>query len=185
MDDKAIVDLYWKRSEHAITETEAKYGRFCYSIAFNVLANNEDAEECVSDTYIAAWDAIPPHRPAFLMSFLGKLARRISINRYHEITAYKRGGGQVKLALDELAECISEGPGVEEIIISRESFSALNRFLAALPETERTVFVRRYFLLDPMGDIARSFHFSEAKVTSMLHRTRMKLRKALNEEGYL
>ncbi len=185
MDDKAIVDLYWKRSERAISETDAKYGRFVYSVAFNVLANQEDAEESVNDTYLAVWDALPPHRPSVLMAFLGKLSRRISINRWYSLTAGKRGGGQVRLVLEELAECESNGPSVEEIAIGKEAYAALNRFLAALPETERTVFVRRYFLLDPVGRIAESFRFSEAKVTSMLHRTRMKLRKALTEEGYL
>ncbi len=185
MDDKTIVDLYWKRSERAISETEIKYGRFMYSIAFNVLANQEDAEESINDTYLAVWDALPPHRPSVLTSFLGKLTRRISINRWYSLTASKRGGGQVRLALDELAECESGSSSVEEIAIGREAYAALNRFLAELPETERTVFVRRYFLLDPVGSIAESFHFSEAKVTSMLHRTRMKLRKALTEEGYL
>ncbi len=185
MDDKSIVDLFWKRSERAISETETKYGKFVYSVAFNVLANQEDAEESVNDTYLAAWDALPPHRPSILMAFLGKLTRRISINRWYALTAEKRGGGQVQGVLDELAECESKGPSVEDIAIGKEAYAALNRFLAILPETERMVFVRRYFLLDPVGKIAESFRFSEAKVTSMLHRTRMKLRKALTEEGYL
>lgn len=185
MDDKSIVDLFWKRSERAISETENKYGRFCYSVAFNILANQEDAEESVNDTYLAVWDALPPHRPSVLMAFLGKLTRRISINRWYSLATYKRGGGQIQLALDELAECESNSPSVEEIAIGKEAYAALNRFLAALPETERMVFVRRYFLLDPVAQIAESFQFSEAKVTSMLHRTRMKLRKSLTEEGYL
>lgn len=185
MDDKSIVDLFWKRSERAIAETDSKYGRFCYSISFNVLANREDAEESVNDTYLAAWNALPPHRPSFLMAFLGKLTRRISINRWYALSARKRGGGQVPLVLEELAECESGGPSVEDIAIGKEAYAALNRFLEALPETERKVFVRRYFLLDPVAQIAESFHFTEAKVTSMLHRTRMKLRRVLTEEGYL
>ncbi len=185
MEDKTIVDLFWKRSEQAIQETDAKYGRLCYSIAFNVLANREDSEESVSDAYLAAWNAMPPHRPSVLMAFLGKLARRISINRYYSLSAQKRGGGQVPLVLEELAECESRGPGTEELIMGREACAALNRFLEHLPQTERKVFLRRYFLLDPVAEIAKSFGFSEAKVTSMLHRTRMKLRKSLTEEGYL
>ena len=185
MDDKLIVDLFWRRSERAISETDAKYGRFCYRVAFNILGNQEDAEESVNDTYLAVWDAIPPHRPTVLTSFLGKLTRRISINRWYSLSARKRGGGQIRLALEELAECESGSPSVEELAIGKETYAALNRFLATLPETERKVFVRRYFLLDPVARIAESFRFSEAKVTSMLHRTRLKLRKALTEEGYL
>ncbi len=185
MDDKTIVDLFWKRSERAIAETDAKYGRFCYHVAFNVLANREDAEESVNDTYLAVWNALPPHRPSVLMAFLGKLTRRISIKRWYSLTAYKRGGGQVQLALDELADCESSSPGVEDIAIGKQAYAALNRFLEALPETERKVFMRRYFLLDPVAEIAESFHFSESKVTSMLHRTRLKLRRHFTEEGYL
>ncbi len=185
MDDTWIVDLYWKRSERAISETEAKYGRFLHRIACNVLANREDAEESVNDTYLAAWEALPPHRPSALMAFLGKLTRRISINHWYALSAEKRGGGQVRLVLEELAECESGRPSPERIAIGKEAYAALNRFLEALPETERKVFVRRYFLLDPVKKIAESFQFSESKVTSMLHRTRMKLRKALTEEGYL
>ncbi len=185
MDDKMIVDLYWKRSEQAITETDAKYGRFCYSLAYNVLANQEDAEESVNDTYLATWNALPPHRPSVLMSFLAKLTRRISITRWYSLSAKKRGGGQVQLALEELGECESGAPDVEQTVIGKETYAALNRFLEALPETERMVFMRRYFLLDPVAQIAKSFGFTESKVTSMLHRTRAKLRKHFTEEGYL
>ncbi len=185
MDDKGIIDLYWKRSEQAVAETDRKYGSFCYSIAYNVLANREDAEESVNDTYLATWNALPPHRPSVLTAFLGKLTRRISITRWHSLHAAKRGGGQVVLALEELGDCVSSGPSVEETAIGREAYACLNRFLDTLPETERTVFVRRYFLLDPIGDIAANFGFTEGKVTTMLHRTRKKLRTALEKEGYL
>ncbi len=185
MDDKLIVDLYWNRSEQAISETDRKYGRFCYRIAYNVLANREDAEESVNDTYLAVWNALPPHRPSVLTAFLGKLTRRISINRWYSLTAYKRGGNQVKLVLDELAECESGSPSPEEVTIGKEACALLNRFLDTLPETQRKVFIRRYFLLDPVADIAQSFQFSEAKITSMLHRTRKKLKQQFEKEGYL
>ncbi len=185
MDDKAIVELYWQRSETAIAETDAKYGRYVFRIAENVLANREDAAESVNDTYLAVWNALPPHRPAVLKAFLAKLARRIAINRWYSRTSDKRGGGQVALVLEELGECESGRPGPEDLAMGREAYAALNRFLAALPETERRVFVRRYFLLDPVKTIGEHFGFSEAKVTSMLHRTRLKLKKALTQEGYL
>ncbi len=185
MDDKSIVELYWKRSEQAILETDSKYGRFCYSVAYNVLANCEDAEESVNDTYLAVWNALPPHRPSVLMAFLAKLTRRISITRWYSLSAKKRGGGQVPLALEELGECVAGGVSVEDAAMGKEAWAALNRFLEKLPETERKVFLRRYFLLDPVAQIAESFGFSEAKVTSMLHRTRLKLRRTFTEEGFL
>ncbi len=185
MEDREIIELYWGRSTQAISETEQKYGKLCRSIANNVLCNWEDAEESVNDTYLAAWNAIPPHRPANLLAFLAKLARRIAINRYYTVTAEKRGGGQVQQALDELKDCTDPTPSVEDVVLGKEVGSALNRFLETLPETERTVFVRRYFLLDPVRDIGRSFGFTEAKVTSMLYRIRKKLRAYLEKEGYL
>ena len=107
MDDHQIVELYWNRSEQAISQTDQKYGRYCYGIAYNILANQEDAEESVNDTYMAAWDAIPPRRPSVLATFLGKITRHISIDRWRSRSAYKRGGGQITVALEELEECIA------------------------------------------------------------------------------
>ncbi len=185
MDDLQIIDLYWKRSESAISETHIKYGKFCYGLAMNVLANREDAEESVSDTYLATWNALPPNRPTYLMAFLGKVTRRIAIDRWRGLSAQKRGGGQGELCLDELAECASTGPSIEDAAVSKEACAALNRFLDRLPKEERTIFVRRYFLMDPVADIAGSFGYTEDKVRSMLHRTRKKLRTQLTKEGYL
>lgn len=185
MDDKAIIDLYWNRSETAIVETDAKYGGYCYSIAYNVLANKEDAEESVSDTYLAAWNRLPPQRPAILSAFLGRITRYLSISRWRSRKAEKRGGGEIVLALEELKDCVIGGQSPEEAYTRKEATQALNRFLDTLTKTERDVFLRRYWCLDPVADIAESFHFSESKVTSMLHRTRAKLRKELQKEGYL
>lgn len=185
MDDLQIIDLYWKRSEDAIQETDQKYGKFCYGLAMNVLNNREDAEESVSDTYFATWNALPPNRPAYLMAFLGKVTRRISIDRWRGLSAQKRGGGQIALCLDELAECASATPGIEEAAVIKEACAALNRLLDQLPQEERTIFVRRYFLMDSIGDISGSFGYTEDKVRSMLHRTRKKLYAKLTKEGYL
>lgn len=185
MEDKAIVDLYWMRSEQAISETDRKYGGYCFSVAYNVLANREDAEECVSDTYMVAWENLPPHRPAFLTTFLGKVTRRISISRWRQRNAHKRGGGEVILALDELDECVADPRDVEGQYLHKETILCINRFLAALPQPERDVFLRRYFLLDPVKDIAASFGFTESKVKSMLHRTREKFRNTLAKEELL
>ena len=184
MDDSAIVQLYWDRSEAAITETDAKYGRYCYRIAYSILTNNEDSEESVSDTYLAAWKAMPPGRPSVLATFLGKLTRHMSINRWKSRSAYKRGGGEIILALEELEECVADNQDVESAYTRKEIIRSFNRFLENLPETDRTIILRRYWCLDPIADIAESFGFSESKVTSMLHRTRMKLRRQLEKEGF-
>ena len=185
MDDGRIVELYWNRSEQAIAETERKYGHYCYRIAYNILTSKEDAEESVSDTYMAAWNAIPPHRPGVLATFLGKITRRISIDRWRARGAYKRGGGQVAVALEELEECVASNENVEQTYAKKELLAAYKRFIEKLPTTERSVFLLRYWYLDSIGDIAQKHGFSESKVKSMLHRTRQKLHKCLAEEGLL
>lgn len=184
MDDKGIIDLYFDRSEKAISETAVKYGKYCFRIAFNILTDKEDSEESVNDTWLAAWNNIPPRVPAILSTFLGKITRNISLNRWKSRRAYKRGGGEVVIALDELDECISTGESAEESFERKELLRSVNRFLAGLPETERNIFVCRYWYLDSIQHIAEHFGFSESKVTSMLHRTRGKLRKHLEKEGF-
>lgn len=185
MDDAQIIDLYFRRSEEAIAETAEKYGSYCYSIAYNILTNNEDAEESVSDTYWAAWKAMPPRRPSILATFLGKITRHLSIDRWRSRSRQKRGGGAIILALEELEECASDENFVEKALERKHLALVFNRFLAALPETERRVFLCRYWYIDSIADIAEDFGFSKSKVTSMLHRTRGKLRAVLQEEGLL
>ena len=183
MDDKQIIDLYWKRSETAISETAVKYGNYCYSIAYNVLNQREDAEESVNDTYLAAWNKLPPHRPAVLSAFLGKITRYISISRWRSRNAYKRCGGEMPLALEELGQCVSDGLDVETNYARKETVAAVNCFLDNLPEMERNIFLRRYWCLDAVGDIAASFGFSENKVSTMLYRTRKKLHTMLEKRA--
>jgi len=185
MDDAQIIDLYFRRSEDAISETAEKYGGYCYSIAYNILTNNEDAEESVSDTYMAAWRAIPPRRPSILATFLGKITRHLSIDRWRSRSRYKRGGGAIILALEELEECSSEDDSVEKALERKRLAVVFNRFLDTLPETERRIFLCRYWYIDSIADIAEDFGFSQSKVTSMLHRTRGKLRTVLEKEGLL
>ena len=183
MEDSQIVALYLERSERAIDETAAKYGNYCFSIAKNILGNSEDAEEAVNDTYIGAWNAIPPHRPAILSSFLGKLTRRIAIKRWRKSQAQKRGGGETTLALEELAGCIPAADSPEREMETAELSQVLNRFVQELPQPERNVFLCRYWYLDPIRDIAQRFGFSQSKVKSMLARTRKKLQTHLQKEG--
>ena len=184
MEDEKIVELYNSRDESAISETARKYGNYLFSISFHILSSREDAEECVSDTYRGAWNAIPPHCPAVLSAFLGKLTRRISIDRWRRRSADKRGGGQTALALDELADCVSGDGEVTDELERRELAKEISLFLSELPDTERRVFLRRYFYLDSVREIAEKFGFSKSRVSSMLFRTRKKLRERLEKGGY-
>lgn len=185
MEDSQIVDLYWARSERAITESAQKYGSYCYAIAHNILSNAEDADESVNDTWLGAWNSIPPHRPAVLRTFLGKIVRRIALKRWRDRNREKRGGGEVALALEELDECVPAGPAVEDEIAAAELSRSLDRFVSQLPETERRVFLCRYWYLDPIEKIGLDFGFSSTKVRSMLHRTRARLRSHLQQEEML
>ena len=185
MDDKSILDLYFSRNQDAIAQTDQKYGRYCYCIAYNILTNKEDAEESVSDTYMTAWSAIPPRRPSVLATFLGKITRHISIDRWRARSASKRGGGEVTLALEELNDCIAGTQNLETDYERKEIVKAYVNFLDTLPITERRVFLCRYWYVESIETIADKFGFSQSKVKTMLHRTRAKLRKQLAEEGYL
>lgn len=185
MDDSQIVDLYFARNEQAIQETDSKYGGYCYSIAYNVLANQQDAEESVSDTYMTAWNSIPPKRPSLLGAFLGKITRHISIDRWRKINAYKRTGDEIQIALEELDEVAGHSETPEAVVSLAEITESINRFLTTLSQTERRVFLCRYWYLDSINDIAAKTGFSASKVASMLHRVRGKLRKQLLMEGLL
>lgn len=183
MEDARIVDLYWARSETAIDETSAKYGKYCYAIAHNILANAEDADESVNDTYLAAWNSIPPQRPSVLSSFLGKITRRISIDKWRTRNAEKRGGGEIILALDELSDCVPSSRNVEQEVEAAILGKLIDNFVMSLPITERRVFICRYWYLDPIASICQQFGFSQSKVKVMLHRTRNSLRYYLEKEG--
>ena len=185
MDDRQIVDLYFQRNEQAIRETAKKYGNYCFSIARNILQNTADAEETVNDTYIGAWKSIPPHRPALLSTYLGKITRRLALKRYAASRTRKRGGGEVTLALEELSGCIPSDFDVGARMETAELTKLLNGFVRSLPQPEQQVFLRRYWYLDPIADIALAYGFTQSKVKSMLSRTRKKLHAHLQKEGYL
>jgi len=185
MDDSRIVDLYWARSDSAIPETAAKYGRYCQAIAWNILYSIEDAEEAVNDTYLGAWNSMPPHRPHVLSAFLAKITRRAALNKWRDRNRGKRGGGEVTLALDELEDCIPSSYDVEREVQAAELAEVINAFVTALPATERRVFVCRYWYLDPVSAICLQFGFSQEKVKTMLFRTRKKLLNCLTSEGYI
>lgn len=182
MEDAHIVELFWARSEDAISAAAAKYGSYCYSIAYGILSDKEDAAESVNDTYLDAWNTMPPHRPAVLSTFLGKLTRRISIDKWRGRTAGKRGGGEVVLALDELSECVPSENSVEDEVELAELGKVIDGFVMSLPPMERRVFICRYWYLDSVAAIAKQFGFSRSKVKMMLHRQRAKLRELLEQE---
>lgn len=185
MEDERIVELFWTRSESAISETSAKYGKYCHAVAYRILSSEEDAKECVNDTYLDAWNSMPPHRPAILSTFLGKITRRIAIDRWRSRDAKKRGGGEAAITLEELAECVSSGHDVEREVEEKELLEALNAFLGRLSVDERDVFLCRYFFLLPVSEICDKFGFGQSKVKSMLSRTRKKLRDFFVKEGLL
>ncbi|MBQ9151523.1 MAG: sigma-70 family RNA polymerase sigma factor, partial [Clostridia bacterium] len=182
--DKCIIDLDWARNERAIRESERKYRSLCSAIALSILGNREDTEECVNDTWLAAWNSIPPHKPERLDTYLGKLTRNLALKKHRDSHRDKRGGGEIPLALDELADCIPGGADPQKEYEERELAALLDHFLDCLPETERQIFLRRYWLLEPIAALAESTGFTPSKVASMLHRTRKKLRKYLDKEGY-
>lgn len=183
MDDQQIIELYWARSETAIAETARKYGPYCHFIAYHILRSKEDSEECVNDTYWKAWGAMPPQRPHQLRTFLGKITRNLSLNRYAKAAAEKRGAGQVPLALDELAECVPAPDSVERAVDDQMLTDILNGFLAGLQAETRRIFLQRYWYLSSVREIAADFGISESKVKTTLFRTRNKLKQHLEKEG--
>ena len=183
MEDGQIIELYFQRSEEAIRQTEAAHGHKLYTLSYRILKNREDAEESVSDTYLSAWNAMPPRRPPALAAFLGKITRNLSIDRWRKHRAFKRGEGQIELALEELRECVSGTESAEEAAIRKEILASLNRFLGTLKEAERSVFLCRYWYLDSTEEIAEKSGFTVSKVKSMLFRIRKRLYAQLTEEG--
>ena len=184
MEDRQIVQLYWDRDEKAISATAEKYEPFCMSIAKNILGNREDAEECVNDTYLRAWKAMPPHRPNRLSAFLGKITRNLSFNKYCYYTAEKRGGGEMPVVLEELGECVSGGDDVEQKIDRMELIHALNDFLRGLSDKKRNIFLCRYWYADSVRSLARRFGMREGTVSMTLNRLRRELKGFLTERGF-
>lgn len=183
MDDDRIIDLYFERSESAISETSEKYGRYCYSISNNILHSQEDAEECVNETYLRAWNAMPPSRPSRLSLFLGKITRNLSLNRYKGYSTEKRGFGEMPLVLSELDDIIPSRSDVEKDIDHLLLVEALNSFLAEQPITKRIIFVQRYWYLIPIRDLAKMHGRSESQTKSLLFRMRNDLKAYLEKEG--
>ncbi len=183
MEDREIVRLFLERNQEAILETDKKYGRYCHKIAFNVLGNDEDSEECVNDAYMRTWGSIPPNEPSSLGSYIAKITRNLALDKYRQRTSTKRGNGEIPLLLDELEECIAGDDQFEKLHDSEEITAAINSFLEKLTATERGVFVRRYWQMEPIANIAARYGITDSKTTTMLFRLRTKLKNHLVKEG--
>ena len=184
MEDSVLIELYWIRSTEAIPKTEEKYGNYCRKISENILHNKEDAEECVNDTYLSAWNSMPPQRPKILSAFLGKIVRNLSFNRYKYLHREKRGGGELPLILDELSELVSGNESVEEKLMEKELLAEINRFLWDLSKDKRSLFLRRYWYAEGIETLAYAFCMSKGSVTMALSRIRKNLKIHLEERGF-
>ena len=183
MEDKDIIKLYFERSEQAIKETENKYGACCGTIAYNILNNKQDAEECVNDTYRQAWETIPPQKPSSLSAYLARITRNTALNRLKAANAQKRGQGEYQLVYEELEQVTASGENVEDRLDEKSLTEIIDRFVRGLPKDSRLVFIGRYFCFEPIADIARKTGFSESKVKMLLLRARNKLKELLEKEG--
>ena len=184
MEDAQIVSLYWQRNETAIRETENKYSRYLTKIAYNILSDLEDSRESVNDTYLAAWNSMPPHRPGVLSTYLAKITRRISIDRFRYRTREKRKGSEYEISLTELGDCVSGGNTTEEAVNVKLLADAIGIWLRLQPEENRNAFIGRYYFLDPMKDVAAYCGMSESKCKTVLFRMRKSLKEYLVKEGF-
>lgn len=182
--DDEIVELFFKRDENAIKELSNKYNRYCHSIAFKILNNTEDAEECVNDTWYSIWNNIPPSRPQKLNLFLARIVRNISFDKYKSKNRKKRGAGEIAQVLDELEECIPTNQNIEDDYIAIELNETIQKFTRDLPEKEANVFIRRYFFVETFEEIGKRYNISSIHVGVILSRTRKKLKLLLEREGY-
>lgn len=185
MTDEQIIQFFQDRDERAIVEIDKKYGRYCTHIASKILDDSSDVEECLNDTWMNVWNAIPPARPEHLRIFLASIVRNNSFSRYRNLTAQKRGGGEIATVLDELEDCIADGSDVESEFLAEELKRTINQFVRDLPVRDSNFFVRRYYYADSIKDIAAKYGVSETTVKTVLFRVRNKLKAHLMKEGYL
>lgn len=185
MQDSKIIDLYWKRDQQAIAASSEKYGAYCFAVAKSILSMDQDCEECVNDTWLGAWNTIPPHRPMVLRMFFAKITRSRAFDRFKKQNAKKRGAGEINAILDELAECLAGGESVEQTVDRRALDKAIETFVRSLSERDGNVFIRRYFFAETTAQIADRYDLTQNNVLVILSRTRQKLKQHLMKEGYL
>lgn len=185
MEDSQIVGLYWDRDEAAIEQTQIKYEKYLSKIAYNILADQEDTLESVNDTYLAAWNSMPPHKPDILSTYLGKLTRRISVDLFRKKTSHKRGAGEYALSLEELGDCCTGGDATSQEVEAKLLAEAIAKYLQTQSWEIQHVFVGRYYYMDSVRDIAGYCHISESKVKILLYRARQGLKTWLEREGFV
>lgn len=184
MEDTQIIKLYNDRDQRAIAESDAKYGRYCFTVANNILDSREDSDECVNDTWLHTWNVIPPQCPDILKMFFARITRNLSLDRLKRRTAKRRGSGEFTSALDELEECVPDRSSVDDLVDSKRLSRCISDFLAQCPQRERSFFLRRYFFTEPVSNIAKRYKCSENTVSVTLHRVRAKLKAYLEKEGF-
>ena len=185
MEDEAIVSMYWQRNESAIRETERKYDPYLTKNAMNIMSDREDSRESVNDTYLAAWNSMPPHRPGVLSTYLGKITRRISIDRFRYRNREKRRQSEYEISLSELGDCVSGGNTTEEAVNGKLLADAIGIWLRLQPEENRNLFLCRYYFLDSLQEVAKHCGITESKCKTVLHRMRKSLKEYLEKEGFV
>lgn len=183
MTDNEIIELYWQRSEEAIFCTMREYGGYLIKLTLNILHIREEAEECVNESYLSAWNQIPPDRPAKLLPYLGRIARCLALNRYDYLSAKKRGT-DFTLQLSELEDCLSSGDTTQQQVDNQALSQAISAFLKSQDVESRNIFIRRYWYSDSVKEIAKRYGVRESKVKSQLFRLRGRLKQYLIEEGF-
>ncbi|MBQ4113302.1 MAG: sigma-70 family RNA polymerase sigma factor [Clostridia bacterium] len=184
LSDGEIIDLYWKRDEQAIKETDRKYQHFLLTVAHNILRNGWDCEECLNDTYLGAWNAIPPARPKALQAFLATIMRRTAIDRYKAVTRQKRIDSELTVALSEVEELLTDGSDPAAELDARELGRVISAYIRSLPKRRRYIFMSRYYMARPIGEIAELLGCSESTVNKEIAAIKRGLREALEKEGY-
>ena len=184
MQDEDIINLYFARDQRAITETDAKYGHYCYQVAARILNDHQDAEETVNDTWLRVWNSIPPCRPAILKLYLARTTRNLAFDRYRSQTTQKRGGGEMQLALEELGDCIGCSESIDDALTIAELTASIHTLLQTLPPRHRCVFIRRYFFVEPIEQISVRYGIKKSNVLMILTRVRKKLKAHLIKEGF-
>ncbi len=184
MEDKDIVQLFWDRNEQAIKESSDKYGAYCNTIAYNILKDSSDTEECVNDTWLRAWESIPPQKPSKLSAFFGRITRNLALDRYREMHRKKRGGSEKELVFDELEEVVSGSEDPETMYLRKEMIDEINVFLKSLNIEKRSIFVLRYWYAFSLPEISKRINMSEKNISVILSRLRKQLKQYLLGKGY-
>lgn len=184
MEDNQIIQMFRERNETAISELSKKYGNYFFTVAIRILCNNEDAKDCVNDSYLKTWNTIPPACPNVLKAFVGKIVKCVAVSMLRMSMAVKRGHGEIALVFDELSDCVSGNGSVENEYENKQIIKEINKFLWKCNEFNRKAFVLRYWHCESISEIARQLSATENKVSISLHRTRNKLKEHLAKEGY-